>query len=226
MASGAATHPPRRGEGMESFVVGLVGILAGTLVAAFGVRVFYVLLPLWAFVAGFVVGGDVVTSVLGDGFLATAAGWVAGLGLGVILAILSGLWYWAAVLVLAASVGWSLATGLAAALGAQPGLVMLAAGLAGAGLLVVLAIVVNAPTLLVAILTSFGGVAYAVAGALLVLGRIGLADLDGGAVAALRDYPLSVGAWLALSVVALGYQVMEARDRSVALLVRPDQPVS
>lgn len=210
---------------MESFLVGLAGILGGTLVALFGVRVFYLLLPLWAFLAGVVIGGDVVAVVLGDGFLATATGWIAGLGLGVVLALLAGLWFWAAVLVLAAGAGWALGGGIAVALGMDAGLLWLAAGLAGAVLLVVLAIAVNAPTLLVAVLTSFGGAAYAVAGALLALGRLGLADLDGGAVAALRGYPLSVVAWLVLSVAALAYQLMEARDRSLPLLGRPDRPV-
>jgi hypothetical protein len=210
---------------LESFLVGLAGILGGTLVALFGVRVFYLLLPLWAFLAGVVIGGDVVAAILGEGFLGTAAGWIAGIGLGVVLALLAGLWFWAAVLVLAAGAGWALGGGIAAALGLDAALLRLAAGLAGAALLVVLAIAVNAPTLLVAVLSSFGGAAYAVTGALLALGRLGLADLDGGAVAALRGYPLSLLAWLVLSVAALAYQLMEARDRSLPLLGRPDGPV-
>jgi hypothetical protein len=226
----SAAIPPHhrgvQGGALESIVIGLVGIIVGTLVAGFGARVFFLLLPLWAFVAGFVIGGDVVASVLGDRFLATAAGWIAGLGLGVVLAVLAGLWFWAAVLVLAASVGWTLGAGIAAALGFEPGLVTLAAGVAGVVLLGGLAIAVNAPTLLVAVLTSFGGAAWAVAGALVMLGRIGLADLESGAVAALYGYPLAIGAWLVLAIVALGSQLLDARDRSVALLVRPDRSIS
>ena len=42
-----------------------------------------------------------MTELAGDGFLATAAGWAAGLALGVVLAVTATMWFWAAVLVLA-----------------------------------------------------------------------------------------------------------------------------
>ena len=202
---------------MEALVVGLSGIVIGSLVAVFGVRVFFLLLPVWGFLAGFALGAQGVASLLDEGYLVTILGWGAGLAVGVLFAILAGLWFWASVLILAGTVGWALVAGLLVALGMEPGLLVFLAGLAGAAALMVLAIVIDAPTLYVAVLTSFGGAAFAVTGALVVLGRVELGTLDGGVVAAMRSYPLAFLAWLGLAVVALGYQLLEARGRSTDL---------
>lgn len=199
---------------MEALIVGLAGVVIGSLVAMFGVRVFFLLLPVWGFLAGFALGAQGVASLLDEGFLVTVLGWAAGLAVGVLFAILAGLWFWASILILAGSVGWSLVAGLLVAAGMEPGPLVFLAGLAGAAVLVVLAVIIDAPTLYVAVLTSFGGTAFAVTGALVVLGRVELGALDGGVVAAMRSYPLAFLAWLGLAVVALGYQLFEARGRS------------
>jgi hypothetical protein len=209
---------------MEAVLVGLVGIIVGTLVAVFGVRVFFLLLPAWGFVGGFLLGAQGIHSILGEGFAVTLLGWGAGIGLGILFAILAGVFFWASIVILAGTVGWVLAAGLLLAVGVEPGLLVLLAGLAGAAALILLAILIDAPTLYVAVLTSFGGAAYAVAGALLVLGRITLDDLDGGPVAAMRGYPIAAIAWLGLAAVALGWQVLEARARSTDLGGRLDRP--
>jgi len=209
---------------MEAFLIGLVGIIVGTLVAAFGVRVFFVLLPAWGFVGGFLLGAQGVHSILGEGFAVTVLGWGAGIGLGVLFAVLAGVFFWASIIILAGTVGWALVAGLLLAVGMEPGLLVFLAGLGGAAALIVLAILIDAPTLYVALLTSFGGAAYAVAGALLVLGRIGLDDLDGGPIAAMRGYPIAAVAWLGLAALAVGWQVLEARSRSTDLRGRLDRP--
>ena len=211
---------------MEAFLVGLVGVIVGTLVAVFGVRVFFLLLPAWGFIAGFVAGAGAVSAILGEGFAATVLGWGTGIGLGVLFAILAGVFFWASILILAGTVGWALVTGLLLAVGMDPGLLPFLAGLAGAAALVVLAIVIDAPTVYVAVLTSLGGTAYAVAGALLMLGRLGLADLDGGPIAAMRGYPIAALAWLARGALALGNQLLEARARSADLQGRLDLPAA
>jgi hypothetical protein len=210
---------------MEAVLVGLVGVVVGSLVAVFGVRVFFLLLPAWGFVAGFLLGAQGVSSVVGEGFAATVLGWGAGLGVGALFAILAGAFFWASVLILAGTVGWALVAGLLVAIGMEPGPLLFLAGLGGAAVLVVLAIIIDAPTVYVAVLTSIGGAAYAVAGAMLMLGRLGLADLDGGPIAAMRGYPISAFAWLALAAIATGYQLLDARTRSTDLGGRLDRPM-
>lgn len=207
---------------MEALVLGVVGIAVGSLVATFGVRVFFVLLPVFGFLAGFLLGAEALGLVLGDGFLATVIGWIAGLLLGVGLAILAGFWFWAAITILSGAIGWMLASGILVALGVSPGLLTFAAGIAGAAVLVVVAIVIDAPTVYVAALTSLGGTAAAVAGALLLVGTISTADLAGGVIAALRSFPVAYVVWLVLAVIAFGYQLLEARARGADMRRRLD----
>ena len=210
---------------MEAFIVGLVAIIIGTVVAVFGVRVFFVLLPVWGAVAGFVLGASVVAALLGEGFLATGLGWIAGAVVGVAFAIFAGVWFWASIVILSATVGWAIVTGVLAALGFEPGLITLLGGAAGGAVLAVIAISIDAPTIYVAALTAFGGSAYAVAGALLMFGQIKLDSLADGAVGALHQAPIAYVFWLGIAVVAFGFQLLEARTRSADLRARLGQTV-
>jgi hypothetical protein len=203
---------------MEQIVLGLVAMVIGGLVAGYGVRAFFVLLPLFGFLWGASTGTQAVQYLVGDGAFATVLSWVAGLALGAALAIVAGLFYWAAIVILAAGVGATVASGILIAIGFEPGLLTFVVGLAAGAALALLAILIDAPTLLVALLTAFGGMAYAVAGAYVLLGQVTREELAAGAVAALRDQPLGFIAWLALGAIALGFQLLEARARGVELM--------
>jgi hypothetical protein len=206
---------------VESIVLGLAGIIVGALVAAFGVRVFYVVLALFAFVAGFLAGGQFVASFLGEGLLATGLGWVAGLATGVLLAVLSVAWFWIAVVVLAAAVGSALAGGILAALGVGPGPLTFLAGLALGIVFAIAAVRFDAPTVLVAVLTSFVGAAYGLAGAYLLIGAVAIEDLAAGPLAPAVERPLYFVAWGLLSVAALAWQLVELRRVGFGPRLRP-----
>jgi hypothetical protein len=211
---------------MDAVILGVVGLLVGALVALYGVRVFYLLLPLWGFVAGVLLGAQAVDALLGDGFLATAAGWAAGIALGVVFAVTATLWLWAAVLVLAFSVGAELGSGLVVAVGIEPGIFAFAAGIVlGVGLAVV-AIAIDGPVLLVAAISALGGAALVIDGALLVLGRLQVGDLEGGVVAALRGQPLLIAGWLLLAGLSLVHQLTDAAGGNIGLRTRLGRSVA
>jgi hypothetical protein len=211
---------------MDAVILGVVGLVAGALVTLYGVRLFYLLLPLWAFVAGAALGAQAVSELLGDGFLATTTSWAAGIALGVAFAVTATLWFWAAVLVLAFSVGSAVGSGLVVALGVDPGVLSFAAGLALGGALVVLAIAIDAPVLLVAVLSALGGAALVVTGAMLVLGRFEPSDLAGGPVGALRGEPLLIAAWLAIAALGLVLQLLDSAEGNLGLRTRLDRSVA
>jgi hypothetical protein len=208
---------------LEALALGLVGIGAGSLLAVFGVRLFWILLALWGAVIGFLAGADIAAAVLGEGFLATTIGWVAGIAGAIALGLLAGAVYWGAIILLCGGVGYAIGSGIVLALGIEAGLLSVGAGLAAAAALVALAIVLRVPVVLVAILTSFGGTGYAIVGGLLLIGRVAVADLEGGALGALRDRPLAIIAWLALGATALAYQLLVAREDEQRLLGPLDQ---
>lgn len=197
---------------MEHILVGLIGIGIGALVAAFGTRGFYLLLPLWAAVSGFLLGAGLVAAILGEGFLATVTGWIAGVGLGLVFAVIAGVFYYAAVMILAGAVGFGIGSGLLAAFGVEPGVVTSIAGAVVAAGLVILAVLVDAPTILVAVYSAFGGSAIAVAGAWLLLGRTSLETVGAqGPLGSLEGDGLALVLWLGLGCLALGYQLLEQR---------------
>jgi hypothetical protein len=206
-----------------AIALGLFAIGAGSLLAAFGVRFFWILLALWGAMVGFLAGADLAATIMGDGFLATVAGWLAGAVGAIVLGLLAGAVYWAAVIVLSAGVGYALGSGILLMLGVEPGILTLAAGIAAAVALAGAAVLLRVPVVLVAVLTSFGGAGYALVGGLVLLGRVGLAELQGGALGALRDRPLALVAWLALGAVACAYQLITAREDEQHLLDSLDQ---
>lgn len=206
-----------------ALALGLIGIGAGSLLAIFGVRFFWVLLTVSGAMVGFVAGADVAATLLGEGYLATVAGWIAGIAGAVLVGAVAAAAYWAAVVVLSAGVGYALGSGILVMLGVEPGLLTFAAGLAVGAVLAAGTVALRVPVLLAAVLTSFGGTGYAIAGGLLILGRLELADLQGGALGALRDSPLALVAWLGLGAASCAYQLAVAREDEQRILGSLDQ---
>ena len=119
---------------------------------------------------GFLLGAELVAAVFGDRLFATLLGWMVGIGLGVMLAVVAGLAFRIAVVILALSVGYWVGSGLLVALGLEPGLLTSAGGAVVAAALAILAIYADGPRLLVAALTAWGGAAIGLAGALVLVG--------------------------------------------------------
>jgi hypothetical protein len=140
-------------------------------------------MPIWGFIAGFVAGASGISALFGDSFLATALGWVVGAVLGLIFALLVYFFYWAAVIILGASVGYSIGAGIITGIG-LPGILAFVVGLSFATAAVLLTIFLDVPQLLIIIFTALGGAGALIAGILLWIGRIKVEDLNQGAVAA------------------------------------------
>lgn len=196
---------------MDRLLIGLIAIGVGALVAAYGARGFFVLLPLFGFIVGFGVGAQIVTNLFGDGIFATVTSWGVGFVFAIVFAILAGLWWWAAVLILFGVVGYELGSGVLIAIGLDPGIITFIAGLAVGIALALIAIVLDAPTMLVAAVSAFGGAAYVVAGLYLILNQITIQQLKDGPLGALDGHPVALVVWLALGAVGLGFQYLDTR---------------
>lgn len=206
---------------MDTLFVAAVAVAVGLVVAVFGTRLFYVLLPLWGFLTGFVLGADLVATVAGEGLLATFTGWLVGGVLAIVLAATAALWFYGAVFVLGVGFGLAVVSGLAAAVGLEPGLLTLLAGVAAGGAVGVAVIVADGPTLLISALTGYTGALWATAGVMLLLGRVHVADLHGeGPAGALRGDALAVVIAFALGTAAFVYQARDLRARRIAVLRR------
>ena len=80
--------------------------------AFYGLKLFTILLPIWAFFFGLdrpAPSGPPMSSA--EGFFATVLSWGIGLVFGLVLAAISYFWYYAAIVILGGAVGYSLGVG-------------------------------------------------------------------------------------------------------------------
>jgi hypothetical protein len=198
---------------LEGIIVGLLAMGIGAVWATYGLKAFVILLPIWAFFAGLIGGAAFLQGLFGDdfAFLATTTSWVGGVIIGIVLAVLSYFIYYAAVIILGATVGYALVTGLLGAIGLD-GFLATLVGLAGGAAFAIGVIVLAVPAYLVIILTAFSGAAGVVNGALILLGLIKLPDIDQGLMEGLLKYGVvAIVAWIAVAAAGIWYQMRDIR---------------
>jgi hypothetical protein len=191
---------------IEGILIGLLAIGIGAAWAAYGLKAFTILLPIWAFFAGLLIGASLTVELLGDGFFATVTSWVIALITGVAFALLSYFIYYAAIVILGATAGYALGAGLLAAFG-MDGFLSVVVGLIGGVILAIAVLVLAVPAVLVVVVSAFSGAAGVVNGALILLGLIKLDDVDAGLMEGLLKYGVvAVVAWLVIAAAGIWYQ--------------------
>jgi len=136
-----------------------------------------ILPPILAFAVGFAAGFDAVSRVYGMSIYSLFVITVAGLIVGLIMAIIVYLSFRLAVILLGAVFGLFLGAGIAAVFGFEAGLIQYIAGLIVAIISVIIAIRLDLPKYLIIVLTSFVGTEAIVRGLLLLQGSISVSDL-------------------------------------------------
>src|SRR5262245_57385693 len=153
----------------------LMAILAVVIGAAFafgGWRFFLVLLPIWAFVVGFSLGTEAMRSLFGDGTFATVTSWVVGLVVAGIFAVLSYLYYYAAVAIAAGLVGYTLGASAWGLIGNEQGVIAFVLGLIVGVVFAIAILALNVPKYLVIVVTGLGGAAVILLGWFLLIGKV------------------------------------------------------
>ncbi len=195
-------------------LVGLLAIALGAVFLIVGYRAFLILLPIGGFVAGFILGAELMATILNQGFLATLAGWIVGIIVGLFVALISYFVFSFGVIILSATFGLALGAGIVTALDIDSGLIMAIAVIGGAVLGIGLAIFLDIKKYLVIAVTAFGGAAAAVAGLLLVFNRFSLEDFQSGSLI-IQDVVASslfwVFIWAALGIAGIVLQVTTTR---------------
>jgi hypothetical protein len=196
---------------LEGIILGLVAIAVGAAFTFWGFRFFLLLLPVWGFLFGFLVGADVVTYLFGQGFLSTTFSWLAGFVVGLIFAALSYLYYWFAVVWIGATAGYALGTGIMTWLTPNAGTLTFVVGIILAVAVAIAIVALHVPKYIVLIATAFGGAFAVMAGIALLLGRVPYTELHNGTVGLYVKDSLSwvwVGAAVLLGIAGFFYQWM------------------
>jgi hypothetical protein len=147
----------------DSFLVlacgGLIASLFGALMCFSGYRLFLFLLPIWGFFFGLVLGAQSMQALFGTGFLSTISSWVVGFVVGAIFALLSYLFYFVAVAVIAGSLGYMAGVGLMLAFGLEMGFLVWLIGIVAAIAMVFVTMYFNLQKWVIIIATSLAGAA-------------------------------------------------------------------
>jgi hypothetical protein len=206
---------------LEGLLLGALAIGIGLAFAFWGFRVFLVLLPIWGFFAGFLLGAGGVDYLLGDGFLVTTLGWVVGFLLGLLFAVLSYLYYWVAVILLGGALGYQLTLGLLHWIGFEAdGIIAFILAIAGGALFAVGFFLLRMPAVLVIVATSISGAGATIAGVAIGLGLIDLERMQGGIFGVLSYADLGwlgIIAAIALAFAGAIYQTRTIGDMATAI---------
>ncbi len=191
---------------IEGILIGLLAIGIGAAWATYGLKAFTILLPIWAFFAGLLIGASLTVELLGDGFFATVTSWVIALVTGVAFALLSYFIYYAAIVILGATAGYALGAGLLASFG-MDGFLSVVVGIIAGVALAIAVLILAVPAVLVVVVSAFSGAAAVVNGALILLGQVKLDDVDAGLMEGLLKYGVvAVVAWLVIAAAGIWYQ--------------------
>jgi hypothetical protein len=211
---------------MEQVIIGILLALIGLGVCFFGLRYWFIMLPIFGAVAGFFVGARVVQEVFGTGFLSTGVSWIIGIIVGLVFALLSWFVWYAGAIIMAGAVGASLFSGILHAIFTNPwGIMLFIVALIGAILFAAIALFLNLPIYIVIVNSALGGAALAVAGVLVLIGNVTVTELSTGAAVAVADEVRFQGAgilwyivWIVLAVLGMLFQV-----QSISTVTLPEE---
>lgn len=188
-------------------------LFLSAIVAFFGTRLFWIILPIWGFFFGLAIGAQGVQALFGDGFLSTAFSWIAAFFLGLLFALLSYLFWFVAVALIGGYLGYGIVVGFFGLIGVELGVFVWLLGVAVGIICAVLTIRFNVQRWVVVIGTSLLGAA-GIVGTFLVL-------FDQLTPQQMADHPVKVVtdagfgyAVLVIVIAALGIAFQAASTRT------------
>jgi hypothetical protein len=194
---------------------GMIALFFGSVVLFGGYRFFMFLIPVLGFFFGFALGGQTVSALFGDGFLATVTSWVVGFGVGVIFALLSYLFYFAAVGLIGGALGYFLGVGLLEAIGLNFGFLVWLVGIV-AGIVVAAAVLIfNVQKWVVIAATSVLGAGIIVGTFLFLFGGPAAQLAQNPVRAALQASPLWTITFILLAILGVVAQYESTRHLEV-----------
>jgi len=204
---------------------GMIALLFGTLLLLGGYRFFLFVLPIWGFFFGFGLGAESVQALFGDAFLSTVTSWIVGFVVALIFALLSYVFYFAAVALIGAALGYALGVGFMELIGINFGLLDWLVGVA-VGIVVGFGVIVlNVQKLVVIAATAILGAGVIVATFLGIFGGPEAQLIQNPVHTALQASPLWVLAFIVLAIVGIAVQIQTTRRFEVEVYNRSEELV-
>lgn len=203
---------------MEDVVVGILALVIGGLFCFRGYLAMRLIIPVWGAFAGFTLGAGLVAYFTDEGFLSTLVGWLVGLAVGVVFALIAYLYYAISVLIAMASIGFTLGASAMVALDVTWSWVVILVGVLLGALLAFLAIVADLPTALLVALSAIAGAIAMTAGVMLIVGALETDDFTAtAATERIKDDWWWYVVMIALAVAGLLSQVRTVESLRTSL---------
>jgi predicted outer membrane lipoprotein len=199
----------------ESFIAVAIGAMIalffGTLLVFGGYRFFLFLLPIWGFFFGFGLGAESVQALFGDAFLSTITSWVVGFVVAMIFAVLAYLFYFAAVALIAGSLGYALGVGFMEAIGLNLTVVDWIVGIALAVIFGIVVLVFNIQKWVIIAATSILGAGVIIATFVTLFGGPAAQYTQNPVRVALQASPWWTISFLILAILGIVAQFQSTR---------------
>jgi uncharacterized protein DUF4203 len=199
---------------------GMIALLFGSLLLLSGYRFFLFLLPIFGFFFGFGLGAETVQALFGDGFLSTITSWIVGFGMALLFAVLSYLFYIAAVAILGGALGYALAIGLLQAIGLNFGFLVWMVGIIAAIIFGAGVVLLNVQKWVIIAATAILGSAVIVGTFLLLFGGPTAQVMENPVRLALQSSPLWTITFLVLAAIGVVGQYQSTRQFEVGIYNR------
>jgi hypothetical protein len=200
----------------ESFlavmITSMIALFFGFVLVTGGYRFFLVLLPIFGFFYGFALGAQWIQGLFGEAFLATVSSWLVGFLFAVVCALLSYLFYFFGIGIVAFALGYTLGVGVLEAVGLDFGFIVWLVGVVLGGLVVLVTFMFNIQKYIVIAATSVLGSAVIVGTFLYLFGGLPSAQFVQNPVrVALQSSPLWLIAFIILAALGAVAQVVSTR---------------
>lgn len=210
-------------------LIAILLMAIGLAVSLLGFRLFRVLLPVVGLVSGTMIGFSGFQGIFGTGAVSTTVAVFVAISVGLLLAILSFVFFEIAVIVLSGIIGASILSYLAISLGlGANGFVVMLLSLAGFIIGINLASSKPLAASFVMSITSMAGVAFILASVFLIAGNVSLDELQNqGVISSVLKVVdqsfLWLFVWLAGSVFAHNAQMSIARSKMASAITQEYQ---
>lgn len=188
---------------MNDLVIGLLAIAVGLLACLAGYAVFRIVLPILGFFVGLGLGAQLAASVFGEPYLGSLLSWAIAILVGLVIATIAFVWWYASVALTIAGLGYAIGYGAAAGMGAEVTTAVVV-GVVLAVLFALVALVLRVPIFIVIVVTGFWGASAIIGGLLILMNRIQPDQLRNGSVdVVINGSPLWLAVWIGLGVVGV-----------------------
>jgi hypothetical protein len=200
-------------DGTLATVIGASFVLfLSALVAFFGARLFWIILPIWGFFFGIAVGAQGVQALFGDGFLSTAFSWIVAFFLGLLFALGSYLFWFVAVALMGGYVGYGIVVGFFGLFGVELGPLVWLLGFAVGVIAGVLTLVLNLQKYIVIIGSGLLGAAGIVGTFLVLFKDVTLTQMADHPLKVVTDAGVGWSLLLAvIALIAIAFQLVTTR---------------